>query len=170
MMLTLEQLRNVLNQVEYVGKQFTKPDDDWSPVAFLFNQKEIYICPVVFSRKDKDFVMPAVADTIKRVGAVAGALVISQWYTIIQSDSPLADTTISLLNAMGVRNHPDRKEQVSVELFDGINEELWDAEIERYPNKPPTLKPWVKREWDSSTGRMANVLKRAFALAKKEKV
>lgn len=170
MLHTLEQLRKVLEWVADNGTSFTKPDDDWACVAFLFSRKKIKIIHIMFDRAGKEAVIDNIAVMVKQTKAVSGALVISQWFLAMRTDTPMIDTTFEMLDSMGVRNHPNRKEQVSVELFDGTNEEIWDAEIERYPDRPPTLKPWVKRDWENSTGRMANVLKRAFALAKREKV
>lgn len=155
-------LRDTLNQVRYVGEQFTKPDDDWMPVAFLYSRKKIKIVGIEMTRGQKDGVVPALTAIAHGFKAVRGALVMSVWHHSVVMDSPLKEVEIGLMDQMGVRNHPDRKEAVQVELYDGKDTEVWMADIIRHVDKPPTLGQWIKIEGENRSGRFANVLERCI--------
>jgi hypothetical protein len=56
-----------------------------------------------------------------------------------------------------------------VEVADVLGEsETWWADIQRAPDKPPTLADW-RTGGEAQSGRLANVLKRAFAVMRTHK-
>lgn len=157
---SMEDLRKIREQVEAVGRSFTKPDDDWSAVCFLFNDKGVNIAGIDMSEKDA---VPAMLTMLARkTKAIAGAMITSIWHTPVDASNPLHEIEIGLINELGVRNHPDRKEAVQLELFDGKDTEIWFAPINRFPDKPPTLGEWEKQELANGSGRFANLMERCI--------
>lgn len=166
MLHTMEFLRNIQNHAEEIGGFFTSPDDDWTPCLWLFGHKKVHVCDIrlMFQNKEtKEQIPEAIKNMVRQFKAISGALLISQWYVSLDRASPGFQAAASMIDSLGVRTRPDRKEQLMVELCDGKTTEIWTAEIIRSTDKPPTLKEWKEFKTDlPASGRLANILTRAL--------
>lgn len=141
--MTEQQVRSVLEAVEEVGNRFTDPDDDWMPTLMLFRQqsKNIFMMPDM-TPMVKVALPYYIADLIQEVRPEYAAIVLSTWQVKTRQDSPMHDTSTEMIARFGARNHPDRIEVIVVQLADKQSNQMWCAEIKRYPDKPPTLDIW----------------------------
>lgn len=148
------------------GAAFNAPDDDWLPVLIArAADGRAVIAGIELDEALKDHMVDVVAEVLRRANAAGAALVISAW-TVEAPAGPAGEFALEMARLDGVRNHPLRKEVLIVESCDGKATEVWHAEIRRRPDGPSTLGPWERQDVEAS-GRMANVLQRAFDALRK---
>lgn len=150
---------HVLESVRSMGGTL-KPDEDWAPVLFMLGPNGIDFALLVFDRDTKDAVPAGIAALFKKHKPTLAALVMTCWVRHIKMTDPLAETILEMCSALGIRNDPQRAEQVQLHVASDHESELWCADITR-SNSHPALSKWenvsVRPE-----GRFANVLGKAF--------
>jgi hypothetical protein len=165
----LEELRKLRKGVEFIGKDF-KPDEDWSAMAWLYSPEKglsvISLGMLFQDENGKMQVVPALSEIAQETKAVSGAFLTSQWMVHLRSDDPLTETSLEMIRRFGTEGRTDRVEQVALEICDGKKTEVWEAKINRTPDKPPTLGPWELFP-EFSEGTLANVIQRVLNTVKK---
>ena len=165
-------LKEVMEMVEAVGRDFTEPDEDWEPCCLAEVKDGSLVClQLMLDDNMKKVIVPVLAQAFQKLGGIKQAfLIISQWALCIDTqNNPNAEAQLRAAACFGVKNDPERVEVLALEHFDGQTTEVWDAKIQRFDELPPRLGPWKRRNWTEVVGHMANVLQRAFELAKEQK-
>ena len=119
-----------------VGATFTRPDADWSPIAFIVAPSELVPVPLdegMGNADDRDVVAMALAAQALMVGATHVGLVLSTWQVLAQEREP---------DGPPPSEHPDRFEALLVDVISADEERLWIAKIERHDTLPPALSEW----------------------------
>lgn len=165
--MTKDQFRQfVLTGVERVGSFFEDSDDDWKPTLLLHTPKGLVVGSIDLSPEMKDNLVSSLTPLFQEHQPIYAGLVLSCWIRMIQADAPGAEFSLAMMRELGVSQDPKRQEMVRVEFCDGENTEYWRADINRFPDKPPTLGEWEEEKYEESTGRLSHVLQRTFDRAK----
>jgi len=170
----------IMRNAEDIGRNFTRPDSDWTMMFFAMGGHSPAICSIILScPEDKDRLPAALTDIVRKTGATRTALITSCWMVETKTTNPAAaELTVQACNEFGVSNHPERFEVLQLGVADAPDEwrewsqsecasEVYQAKITRHADTPPTLGEWVKQpgtqpgtQW---TGRMARICARALA-------
>lgn len=105
---------------------FTAPDDDWYPVVFLRTASELHLVGVPLIQGRKDEAAEAITELMRRRRAVAAAMLVSSWMTVV--DGPLVQS-------------PVRREVLIFHAVDPVDELFRYATVRRHPHRPPALDP-----------------------------
>lgn len=144
-------------------QSFTKPDDDWAPMAFFETDEEESpaIMPLGdFMNSDAskdllaDFILPQV---IKRMRAKKVVIVLSTWQVRLDKGVELGDLMPS--------QHPARTEALMLTEYTGKGIGRYaTAEIIRHKSSPPTLGEWSSLETEvaSIEGRFVDSIVKAL--------
>ena len=146
----------VFDAVKSIGKLFTRPDDDWSPIMLLETKTGPVITALSFDSADsKEAFAIALPSLLRKLGATLMALVVSAWtlYT-----TPIKYELQMAMGDGSIRDHPDRQEKVMVTFADHTGAESWGALITRSEHAPPELCEFTKMDMDDakSTGRFSH--------------
>lgn len=145
--------RRALEMVEIVGHGI-EPDGDWTTVLIAEGEQS-GVFGLALSKEHWPALIRYVGREYKPRFV---ALVVSVW-TVFPSDGKMPTGSLSV--------HPDRKEQVVVEMCDGNRVESWVAAVQRRPGLSPVLESW-KQLGETRTlggkwsGRLAGVTLLAF--------
>jgi hypothetical protein len=143
-------------------EEFTKPDDDWEPMAFLDTLGEeqtivMSLGPLMANDTTKDLLAEVLLPTlIKDMKVVRIVTVFSVWRADVRKDEDPYATRPS--------KHPDRQEAVMLaELTaEGVVRYSF-ASITRHETSPPTLGEWEELpEADGFSGRFVDPLVKAL--------
>lgn len=150
---TLADLRKwVQASVRRLGRQFTRPDDDWLPVLFVQTPEGIEILgisPEFFATADKkDALADALRDWIRR-GAFRYALLLNT-HARQMNDEEMKE---HIRGSGRIADLPGAVEALVLNVGDAEQEELWMAKIRRREKLPPTLESWEKWEAAEEPGR-----------------
>jgi hypothetical protein len=161
--MTFDESRNhVLRSVEDIGKEFTKPDDDWLATLLLHNADGLQIVPVHFqSVQEKDNFVKVVMGLFRHFKPHFASMVTSAWMRKVDAKGPMADLAVQMAGRFGVGSDPHKEEIVMVTCADPTIHEVWTAPILRTKDKPPRLGTWKNLDAEV-TGRMGDLLARAF--------
>jgi hypothetical protein len=123
-----------------IGKEFTRPDDDWEGVMFFWGEEgTTSLLPLMFRNEDEKNMIATVAIPllIRNLKPWLVAQVHSAWTISIKKEKFEAEDT-PLPSA-----HPDREESLIL-IANTIDQmQFWQAKIIRFPNRPPALAPWT---------------------------
>lgn len=152
-----------------IGRDFTKPDDDWSPALILLKEGDnivVALHELFRSPETKRLIPEAFKNLFGQVQPELAAMVVSAWQTRILKDDPLAGLSHEMNRVFGVSNHPQREEILMVLVANPERTELWAATITRPKNEAGEGLPPVLGEWELSEiseGRMVEAVQGAFA-------
>lgn len=159
--------QTVMDDARAVGALFDKPDDDWTPKAFLQTQQRFIVVDLTGIR-DKDRIRPALVELFRQQLPDCAAVLFSTWTLIVPREDPLADLALQMCGDFGVQNHPERQEGLHLTIADKDgNQEGWHCRFTRHETQPPTLGEWQKMDGDSPGGRFYNLLPDCFRLCAK---
>lgn len=133
-----------------LGEGFTKPDDDWVPVAFLQGSKQMYIAGLMV---DKDQYKAVLRRLGKELEPQYATVVLSAWSMVMDG---------GYLPEGGISKHPDRTELLMLDVSDGRQNQRLLAKIQRTSDAPPTLGEW--EEMTGSQGQLVGVALAAFGV------
>lgn len=136
----------VLLQARMVGRTFTKPDDDWAPVALIDTPRGIgvvaidsdYFADYESKRALAELVLPTL---VREHKARKLALVTSAWMSFL-ADRPEARDAMTR-GKLRPSQDPERIEVVWIIVMDAEVKRAWSAPILRSRRKPPRLGPWT---------------------------
>lgn len=139
----------VLLQARMVGRAFTKPDDDWAPVALIDTPRGIgvvaidtdYFADYESKQELAEQVLPAL---IREHKVRKIALVTSAWMSVL-ADRPEARDAMAR-GELRPSQDPDRVEVVWITVMDAEVKRAWMAPILRSRRKPPKLGPWTRHD------------------------
>jgi hypothetical protein len=167
---TFEEFRDTtLANARTVGADLTKPDDDWAHVLLMLTPDRpmiVMLNDLLNTRAGKESLPGVLAELFRRHRPSLAALVVSCWHRRVLDHGPLAALTMHMLDTYGVSTDPQRQELLMVDVASSARDEQWYADIQRHPQKPPTLGPWrVVTDEDIRYvgGTQGRVLARAFA-------
>ncbi|NDC36962.1 MAG: hypothetical protein EBZ48_02800 [Proteobacteria bacterium] len=131
-----------------VQHEFNHPDDDWQPImiAVAPNEKAIVASLDFKDQQAKENIATKVIPSfIRKRGIVAVAITVSAWVTKLAKGDTLK---------VPVRKSPDKKEILEIAGMSADRSVILMADIERHPDKPPTLGPWEElvRKGDQLSG------------------
>jgi hypothetical protein len=144
--------------VRDVGRAFTKPDDDWAPMALLgLPGGQIIPAAVDMSFFADDAAKDALVDTalpalIAETGANKLALVLSAWMRVVSIHAPM-DARGYPADGIRPTDAPDRQEVVAVGVYDAERVEAHLARIIRDGKRPPRLARWIAQPTTDLAGR-----------------
>lgn len=147
--------------VEDIGRDFTEPDDDWIATLIVETEKwERYVFGLAGdlfnSEGKKDVLVASLQQAMLAMDAVRYAFVLSAWAIRGQKNGTEEEALAIYEEWRGhFGDHPERIEQLILHIVDCEQEFGWMAEIERYPDKPPTLGKWIKA--DEMSGRFPSL-------------
>jgi len=148
-------IKMMRESAEYIGRDFTEPDDDWIFVMMGYSPdgaRVIGVDPAMFDTEEgKDRLAEALAAFAQENGFVAYGMVISMWYYEIGKE------TADALDRAGkgwpkASQSPNRKEGLLIIGADRFGEEGISADIIRHEGKPPTLTEWKPMPNDDGPG------------------
>lgn len=159
----LDQLgTHVQGMVERVGAGFTAPDDDWLPVMLIQHQGGLDVLGLDFSLFGSHGAKDALADLLRSAlvehGAYRFALLLNTHELAVDGGEAEAEALIERVRlGERVENMPGSREQLTLIVGDAETEHAWRSLIERHPDAPPTLAPWVSMTGGHLTGRFAGL-------------
>lgn len=150
--------------VRLVGTTLTRPDDDWTPTLFLGGMSITVAALKIDGPQAKATLPTTLKELFHQHKPIWAGLIWMRYVVTVRNDAPLGDLSVEMLGAFGASSHPDRIEQVEVRFCRrGGKEEIWHAEVRRFPDRPPQLGEWKPAAGREEGGRMARLLERAFA-------
>lgn len=123
--------------VKQVGERFTKPTDDWEPVALCMDDKgQVHTATMDVPEGGHRATALGVLAWLKSKRAVEAVFISSAWMASAETEEEW--------NARNIRpsEDPDRVEAVIIVGAKGGETEAWSARIERHKRQPPTLGEW----------------------------
>lgn len=145
-----DQIRHMVRDLG--ERTFTKPDDDWQPVAFGAKGRELF--PIAIDPRHfaddagKDQLIAQLRDITIQLQFEQLALLNNMWFKAIKRDrSELAvpaheATTYAELGVTPPSQDPTSLEALLLLTFSATEMEASIAFIERSSDKPPVLTPW----------------------------
>ncbi len=159
--MSLETLReSALASAIAVGRSFHTPDEDWDPVLLAEDASGrvsiVGIDPRHLSSEEAKDVLAyqVLPGLIRRLDAQALVLVHSAWVVERPSRDDLKGR---------VREQPDRREWLMVQVVDLLHHEVWHAPISRDGQGGPTLGEWESERGVKAAGRFWDPLRIALA-------
>lgn len=157
-----ERVQTVLSHVRAVSESFTEPDEDWRPIVHLYDAEDkITLALLVGFEK---YMWPDVIKAlVRKTQAEFAGMVLSSW--TMKTPPEKWPAVQAYLDAGGtLSEHPDRKEVVLVSFADRGHQQVWEAEIIRYEDRPPTLGEWsLMPDADEIKGELFTMMIDAFA-------
>lgn len=152
------------SQARTIGKEFTDPDDDWSPIMLVVTTKQAGLIgmDIPHDEEMKDLLFTellprTIKETMngkpKAVGLVVSAWKLEgdehrEWFENRDEDERIAD-------------HPDRQETLFCYLADRERHEMWSAPIYRDDEQAPALGEWKQEpSGDEQTGKIVEMMQR----------
>lgn len=145
----------VLLQARMVGRTFTKPDDDWAPVAVIDTPRGLgvvvigagHLADYESKRVLGEQVLPAL---VREHKARKIALVTSAWMSVLADRPDVRDALAR--GELRPSQDPERVEVVWVTVMDAEVKRAWMAPILRSRRKPPKLGPWTRHDEGANSG------------------
>lgn len=156
---TLADLRRTVQATaRKIGREFRRPDDDWSSALIVQTPDDVVPVPLAAGLMEFGYQKDIVAGLIKRAVAEVGALryaLLLNTHMVREPDQE----TLDRIHAEQVRigQLPGAVETLVLVVGDAESEELWLAQIERDGIHPPWLKPWYQPDHDKTSGRFAGL-------------
>jgi hypothetical protein len=153
---------HVLEAVEWMGSQFTEPDDDWTGMCLVYAKDGITMIPLMFRNfEEKQMLWQALPQLVKSLKGKMVAMVASTWTVWLKH--PLGDDASEeeikawykeAMEEMSfekgyAENHAERVEKLVVSIIDRERHETYMGEIIRTNDKPPMLTAWDGPSLDS---------------------
>jgi len=147
---------HVRSTLEEIGRTFSNPDDDWF-IGLLHIETaqggaEVYMLDgTCFDPRFKDATFKRLYALLRERSTLRYALMANAW--VIKGkvhDDETQERARERANAIVSEwrghfdEHPERIEALTLEIVERDRAECWGAEIVRSPDRPPTLKPWVR--------------------------
>jgi hypothetical protein len=143
-----------------VGEGFTKADDDWAPVALVYAEEKLLI---TYLALEKHEMLPALRSVVRQEKAHFVAMVMSTWHVQIEKRQGAREEYAAWrATHPNLSEHPDATELLLLDCGSPTRAEIWSADINRFPDRPPVLGEW-KLFPEGTTGPMAHIAQRAFA-------
>jgi hypothetical protein len=146
----------VKDVVEDIGRDFTKPDDDWMQVACLETEDQVLVIPLQngFFRNGttKDVLALVLAEAMRYFKARRYAVLLNVHGKLLASEEEIAYVRHE---EMRIEQMPDAREMLLLVYGDAEEEHCISAMIERDGVNPPTLGEW--REAEGFGGRFAGL-------------
>lgn len=139
--------KHVREQVRVVGRTFTEPDADWSPVAIVETPATIAVVgidPAFLADQESKHLLgeQALPALVRQHKARKLALVMSAWMSVVENRPGLAEALVR--GELRPSQDPERIEVVWVVVMDAEVKHAWMAQIRRSRRKPPKLGPWTQ--------------------------
>lgn len=153
--------QDVRSMVEEIGESFTKPDDDWLSTLIIETASGERIAmglagDLFDGEERKDQLVSMLQQLIIAFKVRRFGFVISAWGISFPKETGEEDAMAVASEWRGhFQDHPERTEQVIVQVVDQDGEISWSSELERHEDAPPTLTEWKKI--DTLSGRFAGL-------------
>lgn len=167
---TLAKIReHMLQTARLLGESFTVPHDDWTAVAELLGERPVVVGLQPLIEEDKDLVPAYLERLFLSHRPAAAGLIISCWVRSVKADDPQREAIMAACASRGVAADPLRQEILLAEFSDGLTSEVWQADISRFPDRPPLLGPWQQNQVLHTEGRFADLLLNTFRRTSKRR-
>jgi hypothetical protein len=137
----------VREQAGVVGSKFTHPEDDWTPVLFLFGAGiprqplVIALAEVMVDDESKEQFVAMLPSLLRKLRPRVACFLSSSWSVTLKKGEELE---------VRPSQDPERIEQLTLYVFGREREEMWFARIFRDGEQPPALQEWT--EWTDQPG------------------
>jgi hypothetical protein len=112
-----------------VSKDFENPDDDWTPILFVNDGKQINIVAVPIG-ENKDEAAAMISMAVRALNGVEAVLLTSAWGVQYDKDGPAPELPPSM---------SEGRQEILMLTYVGTTVEGRFIPINRHPNKSPTL-------------------------------
>lgn len=153
-------LRVMKDGAKLIGERFTDPDADWAPIM-MFVTRDGQIGQALLDLPDdfagRDVIAEQITALLSQAQAVEACLVVSTWVV----DVPEGDWEV--MEGQRPRDHPDRREALSLTWVTADHAQMEMARIKRYPGQPPKLAAWyLPAEGINVSGRFVDAMRKGI--------
>ena len=145
-----------------VGRDFTKPDDDWDPI-WLVVSRDSGLLIASDETVHKHDMAELVGATARRLGAICVGHVHSSWLILFtEIDEPRRSELVRHMQETGGETEgvPERIEILMLAVYTASTSAMWYGRIERHDDAPPTLARFERAPTDGeTTGAMVDPLR-----------
>ena len=158
---TLADLRKMMQaSVRKIGRDFTRPGDDWEMVFIVQTPSGIDVVPLRNEFFESGLSKDVLGETMREWVVLRGAFRYAVLFNTHSRWEPSEEDIERVRNEeLHVRDLPGAIETLVLTVGDAESEELWTCEIRRDGKLPPTLGPWTNwtAEGASWLGRFAGL-------------
>lgn len=130
-------VEHAIGASQEIAADFTKPDDDFDPIAMVSNGEELQI---VLLKVDKPLWAKALVEVAKRTNGANTVVVVNSVYMYGRKGMSREEIRAMTEEFGGtISKIPGRKEALIVGAMDASGMELHVADITRFEDKPPEL-------------------------------